>query len=370
MKDQNLVLTLEYKKPNLFLKIILWILGLFVLSAISLFIYLSVKSNQFVKAFSESAGVNKEEFLNTVSTSLNQFQADYEKINKLPKKYNFLILGTDKLSGRDGDPELTDTMMLLQTNFENGKISTLSLPRDLYLDDYQTKINAIYFYGKEKYPNSPEQFPKEVIEKLGNFKINNTIVVGIEDLEKLISIVDGVEIDVPTAFTDPLFPVPGIDVSKVNDPKILYEEVAFNKGLQKMDSATALKYMRSRHSEDKQGTDDARATRQQLVLQALFNKMTTVRDPQTLGQLYRFYLDRFEKSISTEEMVKIGTVFIDYLSKNEENKITFEKHQLSIYPDDQNGVIFNPPLWQSKQQWVYKIKDQEKFTETINAIFN
>jgi LCP family protein required for cell wall assembly len=274
------------------------------------------------------------------------------------------------LSGRDGDPELTDTMMLLQANFENGKIITLSFPRDLYLEDYQTKINALYFYGKEKYSNSPEQFPKEAIEKLGNLKIDYAIAIGIEDLEKLISIVDGVEIDVPTAFTDPLFPVQGVDVSKITDPKILYEQISFEKGLQKMDSSTALKYMRSRHSEDDQGTDDARAQRQQLVLQALANKLTTIRDPKVFGQLYRFYLDRFAKNISISELVKISTVFIDYLSKNEQNKISFEKHQLSIYPADKNGVIFNPPLWQSKQQWIYKIKDQTKFTESINAIFN
>lgn len=368
--NPNLVLTLEYKKPNLFLRVVLWILGILFLGIVSLFIYFNIKSNEFIKIFSESAGITKEETLNTASSALNQFQTNYKNVAELPKKYNFLVLGTDKLSGRDDDPELTDTIMLLQANFENGKINTLSLPRDLYVEDYQTKINALYFYGKEKYPDSPEKFPTEVIEKITNLKINHTIVIGIEDLEKLIEIVGGVEVDVPSGFTDPLFPVQGIDVSEVTDPKILYEEVNFEKGLQKMDSATALKYMRSRHSDGDQGTDDARAERQQLVLEALFGKLLTIRDPQVFGQLYRFYLDDFAKSVTLEEIVKIGTVFIDYLSKDVNNKISFEKHQLGIYPDDENGVIFNPPLWQSKQQWVYQIKDQAKFSESINAIFN
>lgn len=368
--DKNLVLTLEYKKPKLFLKIILSILAVFFLAIISLFIYLGIKSNKFIQSFADSAKISKEETLDTLSSTLNQFQTDYEKIDQLPKKYNFLVLGTDKLSGRDGDPELTDSIMLLQADFTNGKIKTLSLPRDLYINDYQTKINALYFYGKDKYPDNPERFPKEIIEKLGNLKIDYTIVIGIEDLEKIINLVDGIDINVPTAFTDPLFPVQGIDVSKVSDPKILYEEISFAEGQQHMDGLTALKYMRSRHSGDDQGTDDARAERQQLVIQALFNKLLTIKNPQTLGKLYRFYLDEYSKSISISALTQMAVVFTDYLSQNQNNQLSFEKHQLTIYPDDQNGVIFNPPLWQSKQQWIYQIKDLNKFTESINVIFN
>ncbi len=367
--NSNLVVTLEYKKPNIFFKIILWILAILIFAFISFSIYLEIKSNQLINAFVKSANVNKEEFIKTSSNLFNQFQTDFKNADQLPHRYNFLILGTDKLSGRDGDPELTDTMMLLQLNFDDGKIKTLSLPRDLYLEDYQTKINALYFYGKNKYPENPEKFPKEILEKLANIQIDNVIVIGIEDLEKLINIVGEIEINVPTAFTDPLFPVPGIDVSKVTDPKILYEEVSFAKGPQKMNSDMALKYMRSRHSGDDQGTDDARAQRQQLVLQSLANKIISTRNPQVLGQLYRFYLDRFAKSITLEEITRIGTSAVDYLTKNEQNKFAFEKHQLGIYPDDQNGVIFNPPLWQSNQQWIYKIKDANKFSESIKTIY-
>jgi LCP family protein required for cell wall assembly len=368
--NSNLVVTLEYKKPSLLLKIILWTLGLIFLAIVSALIYLNVITNRFATEFSKAAGINKEELYATGTSLLNQFQADYEKVAELPKKHNFLILGTDKLSGRDGDPELTDTILLLQTNFETGKIKTLSFPRDLYLEDLQTRINALYFYGQEKYPEEPQKFTEETIEKLTGLNIDNTVVISIEDLQELIKIVGDIEIDVPTAFTDPLFPVPGVDVSSVSDPKILYEKISFTAGPQTMDSATALKYMRSRHSEGDQGTDQARSARQQLVLQALLNKMTKIKSPQTLGLLYRFYLDRFAKYISLQELSKIVTVGIDYLSKNEAAKIEFEKHQLSVYPEDPNGIIYNPPLWQTNQQWVYEIKDQNKFTGTINAIFN
>ncbi len=365
----DLVLALEYKKPKLILKIFLLFILALVLGVVVAFTFLTIKTNRFIKEFAQAAKISKEEVLNTASAAINQFQTGYQNIEQLPKKHNFLILGTDKLSGRDGDPELTDTILFLQVNFEKGKIKTLSFPRDLYLEDYQTKINALYFYGRDKYPDNPEQFPKEIIEQLSGQKIDHVIVLGIEDLEKLIAIIGEIEIDVPTSFTDPTFPVPGIDVSKVTDPKILYEEISFTKGLQKMDSSTALKYMRSRYSEGDEGTDEARAYRQQLVLEALSKQILNIRDPQKLGQLYRFYLDYFSSSISLEKIIQIGTVFIDHMSK-EGAKIEFEKHQLSIYPEDKEGVIYNPPLWQTKQQWVYKIKDQNKFIESVYAIFD
>jgi len=367
--NTNLVLSLEYKKPKLILKIFFFFILALLLSIIAGFTYLTIKTNSFIKEFALAANIDKKEVINTISNSIDQLQTNYRNIENLPKKYNFLVLGTDKLSGRDGDPELTDSILFLQTDFTKGKIKTLAFPRDLYLEDYQTKINALYFYGQDRYPENPTQFPKEIIEKLSGQNIDQVIVIGIEDLERLISIVGEIEIDVPTSFTDSTFPVPGIDVSVVTDPKILYEEVSFNQGLQKMDSETALKYMRSRYSEGDEGTDEARAYRQQLVLEALLDQILTIRNPQKLGQLYRFYLDYFSSNIPLEKIIQMGTVFIDYMNTNQ-TEISFEKHQLSIYPENENGVIYNPPLWQSKQQWIYKIKDQNKFTESIHAIFN
>ncbi len=368
--SSDLLVTLEYQKPKLWLKIFLWTVSSILIGTIALFIYFNLKINKFIKSFANSAQISQEEIVNTGTSFIKQFQDSYQKVDQLPKKTNFLVLGTDKLSGRDNDPELTDTIMVLQLDFEKGKIKTLSFPRDLYNEAFQSKINALYYYGKEKYPNNPEKFTREVLEQMTNLKIDYDLVLGIEDLAQLIEIVDGVEVEVPTAFTDPLFPVPGIDVSQVRDPKILYEEISFNQGWQKMDGTTALKYMRSRHSKSDEGTDEARAQRQQLVLQALFNKIIKVRDPNVLGKLYHFYLTTFAKDLTLEDISRLGALYMKYLENNQSTKLTFENYHLAIYPQDPEGIIYNPPLWQTKQQWIYQIKDQAKFNERIDAIFN
>jgi hypothetical protein len=106
-----------------------------------------------------------------------------------------------------------------------------------------------------------------------------------------------------------------------------------------------------------------------LVLQALFAQILQIRRAYQLGLLYRFYLDYFATALPLEKIAQMGAAIIDYLSQAQ-TAMAFEKHQLSIYPENEDGVIYNPPLWQSKQQWVYKIKDQSKFTESIHAIFD
>jgi LytR_cpsA_psr family len=69
-----------------------------------------------------------------------------------------------------------------------------------------------------------------------------------------------------------------------------YMTAHFNAGPQHMDGATALVYARSRHSGDNgEGTDFARSRRQQIVLQALKQKMVSVNGiaklPDVLGAL-------------------------------------------------------------------------------------
>lgn len=367
--NKDLVLTFEYKKMAWGWRLLLWLLLGFVLSLIALFIYLNVRVNRMVNQFAAGANLNKTIVLEQVNDFLQQVQIHYQQADK-PHLYRFLILGTDKLSGRSDEVELSDTMILLQIDLKVGQIDLLSLPRDLYHQDYQTRINALYFYGQSKTPDDPRRFVAETIGELTGLTIDHTLVIDIETLEQLIAIVEPLELDVPTAFTDDKFPVPGIDVSQERDPAVLYESISFVAGLQEMDAATALKYIRSRHSGDEQGTDQARAKRQQLVLEALVHKLSSIRDPHLLGQIYRFYLDQFAAQLSLTEIAPLAAAYLKYIEQSQQFLPHFQQHQLTIYPADQEGVIVNPPLWQTKQQWIYQIRDENKFKAYVNELFN
>lgn len=277
-----------------------------------------------------------------------------------------LLLGVDSVLNKPGSPELTDTMLLLSLNMKTGEVNTLSLPRDLWATAYQTRINALYEYGKEKYPQRPEQFSEDVISELTGVKINHTITLSLQTVAEIIDILGGIEVDVQEGFTDTQFPREDVDISTVTDEAQLYETVTFNSGLQKMDGATVLKYIRSRKSADlSQGTDIARSERQQQVISALIGRIknfSVIKDLKALAKLYVLYTNTFEQQFSKQE----GISTLNYL-RPLLNSVTLTSHTLSIYPQDKTGVITNPPVSKYKGQWVYEIRDSKNFQTEVQT---
>jgi LCP family protein required for cell wall assembly len=243
------------------------------------------------------AYVKAESFAQAAGTPLPQLiQIAKEGWNSKPIQeddhINILILGTDQIANRGNAPVLTDTIMISSLNLKTGSISMFSLPRDLWHVGYDTRINALYTYGKDRYSTEPERFPREVVEEMTGIRIQHTFVITLDTLAKLIDEVGGVSVDIKEGFIDPQFPRNDVDVTKVHDPKLLYETVEFKSGVQNLTGKQVLKYVRSRHSQNDQGTDDARARRQQEVIQALIQKIKDphfYRDLPRLGRLYKFY---------------------------------------------------------------------------------
>lgn len=314
------------------------------------------KFNKFVK----NTGIPRKEFIAQLKTGWNQ-----EPIATKDHK-NFLILGLDTLIGRGDIPALTDTMMLVSVDLEDATVSTIPLPRDLWSEDYQTKINALYHYGKDRYPENPEQFATEVIEEMTGLEIHHTVVVSLNQLERLIDQFDGIEIDVKQGFIDSEFPRTGIDVTRVRDPKILYETIVFEAGPQTMDGETALKYIRSRKSENDQGHDLARSNRQQEVISALLKKLTDlgvyIADPKMAGELFSFYNENFSNQLSFEEIISTAKTL--YPKRSD---INFSSENFSTTTEDpRGGVIDNPkPSYKYQNQWVYVITNPVTFKQEV-----
>jgi len=316
--------------------------------------------------FSQAAGISISELRTKIEEGLRQ-----EPIQTNNHK-NILLLGVDSLSGRGDAPPLTDTIMLMSVDLETGKINTLPLPRDLWSQEYKTKINALYFYGLEKYPDQPEKFTKETIEEMTDLEIHHTLVLSLDKLEELIDLLGGISVNVPVGFTDEEFPRPGVDVAVERDPKILYQTISFEEGEQTLSGEKALQYIRSRHSDGDEGTDISRGDRQQLVIKAIFNKLMNikqyVKNPELAGKIYRFYDDDFSSVFPLEEIISTGKNLV-----NKRDQITIKGHQLSTTKEDpKNGVLDNPrPSYLYQNQWVYVINDQDLFEQEIkNSLFN
>lgn len=348
------------KLGPLFLKTALLSLGFATLMLLITFLGLGLWGYRQFHRFLTAADLNQASFIAQIKTG---WQMEPTAVNG---HENILLLGTDATADRTGLPTLTDTIILLSINLENGQINTLPLPRDLWSDAYQTKINALYVYGQDRYPDAPERFTTEVVQQMTGIPIQHTIVLSLDQLRELIDLVGGVEINVEQGFTDPLYPRSGVDVTTETDPKILYETIVFEPGKQLLSGTRALQYIRSRHSEDEQGHDLARGARQQQVISALMTKLTNYKTlflhPEMAGQLYLFYQQDFGRSMSLPELV--ATVK-QLLPQRKNLKIT--SHQLTDINDDPvNGVLDNPARSATYQyQWVYTLTDQQKFQTLV-----
>jgi len=345
--------------PQLLIKATLYSLKLttvmLLVTFIAIALYWIVKTN----AFFETAQISHSELKTVIQTGLKTE----------PKKTNgsttILILGLDSLETRPGSPQLTDTIMLASLNYQTATITTLPLPRDIWSQDYQTKINALYHYGKERYPETPEQFPTEVISEMTGIPIEYTIVITLDQIAEVIDTLGGVEVDIPTAFTDETFPRPDVDVTKVSDPKLLYKTISFETGLQVLSSTQTLEYIRSRKSGDGQGDDLARSQRQQIIIESLVNKVTkkeTFTDFALLGNLYKYYQETFEKSVPLTECIGLASQLFPKRAE-----LNIQTAALPIAPGSPNGVLVNPPV--SKYSvWVYEVSDTDTFRKYVQSL--
>ncbi|HEX7017966.1 MAG TPA: LCP family protein, partial [Patescibacteria group bacterium] len=297
---------------RIFLKTILLtllFLGLFIfltLTSLSIFAYRQLLT------FTSTAGITPPELFSTIRSGL---AASPTHTNN---HKNILLLGVDALETRGTSQPLTDTMIIASLDLKSGHVRTISLPRDLWSAEYQTKINALYFYGQERNPNEPAAFPTEVIQELTGVQLHHTLVLSMEQVGLLIDLIGGIEVEVPQSFTDPQFPRPEVDVTVERDPAKLYQTVSFEQGTEHMTGERALQFIRSRHAEGEEGSDVARSHRQQLVIQSLMRSLLDKKllaNPEKLGQLYRFYQENFAAALPMTEAIATAKTLVPVLDQ-------------------------------------------------------
>ncbi|OGH64114.1 MAG: hypothetical protein A2821_02390 [Candidatus Magasanikbacteria bacterium RIFCSPHIGHO2_01_FULL_41_23] len=182
-------------------------------------------------------------------------------------RINILLLGMGG-PGHDG-PFLTDTIMIASIKPSTKQVALISIPRDLGVDipgyGYQ-KINHVNAYGELKKPNWGAAAATELISQTFNIDIPYYIRLDFKAFAEIINELDGVTVTVDRSFTDPMFPAPYDE----------YQTVSFTAGEQTMDGQTALTFARSRHGNNNEGSDFARARRQQKILLALKQKLSDI----------------------------------------------------------------------------------------------
>lgn len=213
-------------------------------------------------------------------------------------RINFVLMGMGG-EGHDG-PYLTDTLMIASFKPSTKEAAIFSLPRDMIVPispgNYR-KINAVYTIGQNNGIGGGE-FVKQVISKTFNINIDYYAAVDFKGFVEMIDEIGGVDINVDKSFTDYQFPT--------YDEK--YQTVSFQSGWQKMDGITALRYARSRHGNNGEGSDFARIKRQQKIILAAKDKMTsfnTLINPKKITNLFSMFTKYTSTDLEPWEAVKL-----------------------------------------------------------------
>jgi LCP family protein required for cell wall assembly len=178
-------------------------------------------------------------------------------------RVTILVMGLDYRDWEGQGPSRTDSMMLITMDPVSRTAGMLSIPRDLWVNvpgfDYG-KINTAYFLGElYKLPGGGAGLAVQTVEQLLGIDINYYTQIDFSAFENFINEIGGISVDVPYEITvDPIGP---------------NNTVTLPKGVQHLDGPTALAYARNR---DTFGGDFDRAARQQQVVMAVFDKITSL----------------------------------------------------------------------------------------------
>lgn len=270
---------------------------------------------------------------------------------------NILLLGIGD-AGHDG-PNLTDTMIVASIKPASpSAVFLISVPRDIYLDSLNGKINSAYALDGLASASA-------AVTEVTGLSIHYGIRVDFSAFEKIIDILGGLDVNVQNGFDDYQYPIDGKETDPCSgDPPFAcrYEHLHFVAGPQHLDGATALKFVRSRHAEGDEGNDFARSKRQQLVIKAVQTKIfsnETLLNPKKILSIYnelKSHLDTNFDLSHPDELFKLALKYKNAQIKN----IFLDTNFLDNPPGDYRGWILLPKSgnWNQVHQF---IKDQLKF---------
>ncbi len=251
--------------------------------------------------------------------------------DKLKTDYNILLLGYGG-PGHDG-AYLTDTMMVLHLDIKTHKATLISIPRDIWVKlptksgtPFGAKINTVYQTElfPETFPDvdTKNELTKSILKQVTGLEMDNYIAIDFSAFRQAINILGGVDINVVRAFTDDEYPLDGkqkdlcgkeekdlpeLEKIATESPELAfpcrYEKLDFSIGVQHMDADRALKFVRSRHS-DQDGGDFNRAARQQLFIDAIKEKILSVGFLPKIPTIMDEFANHMKTDISPTELKK------------------------------------------------------------------
>ena len=211
-----------------------------------------------------------------------------------------LLLGTDYAPNRPrAGFQRSDSIMLLRFDPDRHRLAYLSIPRDMRVPDIPghgpDKINVAYQIGGAR-------LALQTVQRFTGLPVNHVIIVDFRNFKELVDAVGGIEVDVPRPILSNPFDCPYTALECERWPGW-----RFGAGKQHMDGRRATVYARIRRNQLNAGESDVtRAQRQQQVLEALTDRMTSVTTFAKLPFIGDELVQPLSTDLSTNELLQLG----------------------------------------------------------------
>ena len=273
---------------------------------------------------------------------------------------NVLLLGIG--GGTHDGPDLTDTIILASINWKKNTVTLVSVPRDLWVPQISGSLKKI----NEAYTEGGLTEAKSIVENVTGQPIDYAVRLDFQGFVDAINQIGGVDVTVMHTLDDYNYPISGLEddtcghsptdlqafnasesssltpeLDTFNFFSCRFKHLHFDPGLQHMDGETALEFARSRHGVGSEGTDFARSARQQLIIEAVRNKLISSAffNPGKLLGLYTIMKSSIDTDLTQEDL----GLFMDKLLVLKSAKIQTAVIDLGDYTTGRAGLLDNAP---------------------------
>src|SRR5512134_1327489 len=239
--------------------------------------------------------------INTVVpfSTIDPAGSDSQVLNNGQETVNFLLIGSDR---RPGGSFRTDTMVIAILRPNEGQVSLISIPRDLWVSIpgwENQRINTAYQHGVSVgYPGGGPGLLKETILYNLGIRIDHTAMVEFDGFRQIVDTLGGVDVPVSCPYTDWRLIDPSYDPFNENN-WYLYTT---GPGVVHMDGDLALWYARSRQKSN----DFDRGRRQQEVLRALFVQALQTGTLTRIPELYNNLRSTVETDLGLGDLLSLA----------------------------------------------------------------
>ena len=221
-------------------------------------------------------------------------------LNNGQETVNFLLIGSDRRS--TAGSTRTDTMVIAILRPNEGQVSLISIPRDLWVSipGYENnRVNTAYQLGiSSGYPGGGPGLLKDTILHNLGIRIDHTAMVDFSGFSQILDTLGGVDVPVSCAYTDWRLIDPSFDPFNENN----WHLYTTGPGMIHMDGDLALWYARSRQK----SSDFDRGRRQQEVLRALFTQALQAGTLARIPDLYNDLQSTVETDLGLTDLLQLA----------------------------------------------------------------